>query len=193
MVAHFAQARAEPGFRHHLCAVNVAFHQLVGIAITHETAAWMGAPLEAPDPAARTRATIWATAFGLAILSHGVLDALPHYYPLSSAADTLVSLALVAVWLCLIPRWLRGPLLLVGVGALLPDIIDHVPDDLRKHLGWNIPVPPNLFPWHWPTGSGSLPGRTGPLWIESLTYHLIVVIFCAVAIARTSHLLRRRR
>jgi hypothetical protein len=174
--------------------VNVAFHELVGIAITQETAAWLGPPDAIGDaaPVPARRVFTWATAFGLAIMSHGILDALPHYYPLSSRGDTLVSILLVSFWLWLVPRWLRGPLLLIGLGALLPDIIDHVPDDLRKHLQLDIPVPPNLFPWHWRTGSGSLPGRTGPLWIESLTYHVIVLAFCAAAILRTRRVWRHR-
>jgi hypothetical protein len=166
--------------------VNVAFHELAGVALAQETAAW----LEARPPTAPPSRVAWLLAVGLAVLSHGILDALPHYYPLPSAVDVAVSLALVAGGLAAFPRGRRWWLLAVCLAAVLPDIIDHVPDDLHRHVSPSIPVPPNLFPWHWLTGSGSLTGRTGPLWRESLTNHVIVVAFCAVAIVRTRHVLR---
>jgi len=117
--------------------LNVAFHELVGIALAQEVGA--------RGPGVRARS--WLAACALAVASHGVLDALPHYYPLPPPwADAVVSVVLVAGWCLLVPRWMRAPLLLVCVASLLPDIIDHVGDDLRKHLGIPFPVVPNLFP-----------------------------------------------
>jgi hypothetical protein len=164
-----------------------SFHELVGIALAHETAARL-------DPAAPNRRR-WLTltiACVLAVGSHGVLDALPHYYPLPSVPDAAVSIALVLTWLVLMPRWMRWPLLALCTAALLPDIIDHVPKDLRRHLHLDLPIMSPLFPWHWLTGSGSLRGQTGPLWRESVTYHVIVLAFCTAAIVRTRHLLAWR-
>jgi hypothetical protein len=165
--------------------VNVAFHELAGIAIAQETGLRLGALPRRPG------ALAWTVACVLAVLSHGVLDALPHYYPLPSIIDAAVSIALVAGWLLLVPRWMRWPLFVVCVAALLPDIVDHGPKDLRRHLHLDLPVLPNVFPWHWPSGSGSLDGYTGPLWLESLTNHVAVVAFCATAILRTRRLLAR--
>ena len=172
--------------------MNVAFHELAGIAIAQETAAWLGTPRAGRIVDRRRRGLVWAGAFVMAALAHGVLDALPHYYPLPPVGDAIVSMALVATWVWIAPPWLRLPLFVTCLGALVPDIIDHVPDDLHKHLHLDIPVPPNFFPWHWNGGSGSLVGRSGPRWAESLTYHAIVVAFCLVAIARTSSVLKRR-
>jgi hypothetical protein len=169
-------------------SVNVAFHELVGIAIAQETGARLGT-----RESGKRAPVAWTVAFVLAVLSHGILDALPHYYPLPSAVDGVVSITLVAAWLLLVPRWMRWPLFAIGFGALLPDIVDHLPKDLHRHLHLDLPVLPNLFPWHWRTDSGSLTGRTGPLWRESLTNHLIVLAFCATAILRTRHLLRGPR
>jgi hypothetical protein len=162
--------------------LNVAFHELVGIALAHE----VGARLRT-DGGSNTSS--WAAACMLAVASHGVLDALPHYYPLASWEDAVVSIVLVAGWCLMVPRWLRAPLLLVCVASLLPDIIDHAPDDLRKHLGLPFPVVSNLFPWHWPAGSGSWRGRSGPNWIVSVVNHLIVLGFCAASLIRTRQLL----
>jgi hypothetical protein len=174
--------------------VNVSFHALAGIAIAHETGGRLGeisafpAPHGGPPSAARA----WSTAFGLAVLSHGILDGLPHYYPLGTWLDAAVSTALVAIWLVRIRPVLRVPLLVMCLAAISPDIIDHVPRDLNRHLGLHLPELPKLFPWHWRTGSGSMPGTTGPLWRESMTNHGIVVAFCAVVIFRTRHLLSRQ-
>jgi hypothetical protein len=164
--------------------VNVAFHELVGIALAHEAAT----SSESRQPPGAKR---WGWTCALAVASHGIIDALPHYYPLAPWEDATASLVLVAVWCALVPRWMRKPLLLVCVAALLPDIVDHLSDDLRKHLGLPLPVLPNLFPWHWPEGSGSWRGRSGPNWIVSVVNHAIVVAFCATAIHRTRHLLSR--
>jgi hypothetical protein len=162
--------------------MNVAFHGLVGIALAHE----VGTSRESREaPGAKT----WAWTCVLAVASHGILDALPHYYPLAPWEDAIVSLLLVTVWSALVPRWLRKPLLFVCVASLLPDIIDHVPDDLRKHLGIPFPALPNLFPWHWLVGSGSWRGRSGPNWVVSVVNHAIVVGFCATAIYRNRQLL----
>jgi hypothetical protein len=166
--------------------MNVAFHELVGIAIAQETGARLGT-----RAGGRRDRVAWTVAFTLAVLSHGVLDALPHYYPFSSVMDGVVSLVLVGGWLLLVPRWLRWPLFAMCVAALLPDIVDHFPKDVRRHLHLDLPVLPNLFPWHWHSGSGSLEGSTGPLWRESLTNHVIVLAFCATAIVRTRSLLGR--
>jgi hypothetical protein len=166
--------------------MNVTFHELAAIAIAQETAAGIQA-----RPGRHVRWT-WAGAVALGVLSHGVLDAIPHYYPLPSPVDAVLSIARVAGWCWLVPRWMRVPLLLVCLGALLPDIVDLLPGDLRRLYGVHLPVWPRVFPWHWPAGSGSHRGRlVGPYWFVSLVNHLIVLAFCAASIVRTRHLLRR--
>ena len=169
--------------------MNVTFHELAAIAITQETAAGLDAFGESGARSRARAARAWAVAAFLAVGSHAIEDALPHYYPLPSPVDAALSLALVAGWLFLVRRRLRGPLLLVAFAALLPDIVDHLPDDLRK-LGVPAPSWPNFFPWHWRSGSGSYPGRTGPLWLESLVNHAIVLAFCAASIVRTRQVWR---
>lgn len=167
--------------------MNVAFHELVGVAIASEAGAYLAARGE------RGRRTTWAAAGLLAIGSHALLDNAPHYYPLAPWLDATLSIALVAAAVWRAPGWMRGWLFAICVASLLPDIIDHVPEDLRKHLGLDIPVPPNFFPWHWPSNRASLPGRTGPYWIESLTNHAIVVAFATASLARTRGLWAARR
>jgi hypothetical protein len=166
--------------------MNVVLHELVGIALAQEASGRF--LLEQTSDRRRTGA--WATACALAVGSHVVLDFLPHYYPLTPWEDAVTSLLLVGSWCLLIPPRLRRPLLVVCLAALLPDIVDHVPDDLRKHTGWAVPVVPNLFPCHFTGATSSWPGRSGPKWIVSTVNHLIVLAFCTVALVRTRHLLR---
>jgi hypothetical protein len=164
--------------------MNVAVHELAGASLAFEAAARLGAP--GGRSRGGGRVVVWTVTFALAVLSHGVLDGLVHYYPLGHWPDALVSLALAAFLLARVPPWLRGPLLATMLGALAPDIIDHVPRDLDRQLHLGLSPPPPLFPWHRRAGSGSYPGLfAGPLWLESLVNHGIVLAFCAAAMLRT--------
>jgi hypothetical protein len=177
--------------------MNVAFHTLAGLAIS-QTAASRLKPAAAAGPPrrrlGRRDAGIAAAVFALGVASHGVLDGLKHYYPLSSAGDALTSAALFCGWLALVPRRL-WPLFFIGfAGAIFPDLFDHVPRDLNRHLGLTLPVLPKVFPWHWPEGSGSLSGAHPPAFgVVSLANHVIVVSFCAVALWLTRDVLRLPR
>jgi hypothetical protein len=168
--------------------LNVSFHALAGLAIGQTTASLSRGPHERPRPG------VVVAAFGLAVMSHGVLDGLPHEYPFRALADTLVTAALVGVWMWLIEPRFRALLLVALLGAVLPDVIDHVPRDLNRHFGTHLPELKKVFPWHGSGGSGSLSGE-GILFrahIASVTNHVIVVTFCAVALWLTRGVLRSR-
>jgi hypothetical protein len=170
--------------------LNIAFHTLAGLAIGQTAASVSRGRGEHERP----RAGIVVAAFGLAVMSHGVLDGLPHEYPFRALADTLVTTALVGVWMWLIEPRFRALLLLTILGAVLPDVIDHVPRDINRHFGTHLPELKKIFPWHGRGGSGSLSGE-GILFrahIASLTNHVIVVTFCAVALWLTRGVLRPR-
>jgi hypothetical protein len=170
--------------------MNVAFHELAALAITHETAARLGPP-EGRAGRRAAAAGAWIVASGLALASHGILDGLVHYYPLGSWLDAALSIGMAVAWMALAPRWLWGPFLLVAAASILPDVVDHVPRHLNHHFGLHLPPHAPIFPWHWRSDSGSYPGRWGPLWRESLTNHAIVIAFCAVSLFRTRRVLRR--
>jgi hypothetical protein len=162
--------------------MNVVFHTLVSLGLGCAAAARL-------DAGGRPAPTL-AGAFGLAILSHGVLDGLKHLYPLSSGLDVILALLFFAGWLALVPRR-RWPLfVLLFAGAILPDLIDLGPRMANRHLGLDLPLPrAHLFPWHWPEGSGSLyDGRDAAV---SLTNHLIVVAFSLAAILNNRRALRK--
>jgi hypothetical protein len=170
--------------------LNTAFHTLAGLAIGQAAAC----RLIATDPrgggpprsgherreAQARYAEVAAFTFLLAVMSHGVLDGLPHEYPFRALGDTFFTIGLFATAMLLIEPRFRLLLAIAFVGAVLPDVIDHVPRDLNRHLGWHLPEYPKLFPWHHPEGSGSLSGVVAPRAREaSLANHVIVVTFCA--------------
>lgn len=163
--------------------MNTAFHALTGLAIGQTAAARLVAAAReerTPDDARALYARVAAFTFLLCVMSHGVLDGLPHEYPFRALGDTLWTAGLVVAWMLLIRPRYRLLLAVAFIGAELPDLIDHVPRDLDRHLGWHLPVLPKLFPWHHPEGSGSLSGYVLPMArVASLVNHVIVVSFAA--------------
>jgi hypothetical protein len=156
--------------------MNVTFHTLAGLA----TAAVISPRLKADvSPWLFTRQDLpWLSiGFASGVLTHGLLDYAPHAYPIKSAVDVLVSLAVFCVALFLARRrnWL-----LLGVcfiGCIFPDLIDLGPAIVNKRLGWSLPVV-KIFPWHWRDYSGSI--YDGSRAVESSLYHLIVAGVCSV-------------
>jgi hypothetical protein len=169
--------------------LNVAFHALTGLAIGQAAAS----PAEQRGPDAKPRPLEYAGALILGVMAHGVIDGLPHEYPFRAVGDTLATAALVLPWLRFIQPRFRALLIVTLIGTVLPDVIDHVPRDLNKHLGLHLPELTKLFPWHHRGGSGSLSGDAIPFdaRVASLANHVIVVTFCAVTIFRTRRVLRQ--
>ena len=166
--------------------MNTAFHALTGLAIGQTAASRLVAAehetraLGAPDDARALYARVTAFTFLLCVMSHGVLDGLPHEYPFRALGDTLWTTGLFIAWMLLIQPRYRLLLAVAFIGAELPDLIDHVPRDLNRHLGLDLPVLPKIFPWHHPEGSGSLSGYVVPMArVASLVNHVIVVSFAA--------------
>jgi len=113
-----------------------------------------------------------AAAFVLGVLLHGLLDWIPHSYPINSVVDVSVSLILLIVVTIFVQpkhRFLFGA---CAVGVLAPDLVDLGPALINKRLGWSLPVF-KFFPWHWRQYSGSI--YDGSHKIESLLLHLAVV------------------
>jgi len=174
--------------------LNIAFHALAGLAIG-QAAACRVPPPEARDPGDRRHAAlVTAIAFVLAVMSHGVLDGLPHEYPFRWLGDTLATAALVVPWMWLVQRPYRRLMLIVLIGTVLPDVIDHVPRDLNRHLGTHLPELTKIFPWHGRGGSGSLSGDVPfRAHVASIANHVIVVSFSAVVLWLTRRVLRHPR
>lgn len=115
------------------------------------------------------------------IMTHGVLDLLPHTYPLPSKTD--VAIALVVLLMAAIRIAARHRVLMMAcfLGAVLPDFIDLGPAQLNRLFGWSLPVI-KFFPWHWPEYSGSI--FTGERGAESALSHLLVAAAGFLFLAR---------
>lgn len=166
--------------------MNVAFHTLSALAIGQTAACRIDA-----GTSRRRYVAIAALTFLLGVMSHGVLDGLPHEYPFRWPGEVLVTTPLVVIWMVLIQGRYRALLLVAIAGALVPDVIDHVPRDLNRHLGTHLPEVTKLFPWHHRGGSGSLSGVV-PLdaRIASVTNHIIVITFSAALLWLSRRALR---
>jgi hypothetical protein len=174
--------------------MNIAFHTLAGLAIG-QTAATRISTQPARDPEARRHDGLVATlAFGLAIMSHGILDALPHEYPFRTVGDLVATAVVVAAGLWGLQRRHRALVLLALAGAVLPDVIDHTPRDMNRHFGTHLPELKKIFPWHGAGGSGSLSGDhiLFRAHIASIVNHVIVVSFSATMLWLTRGVRRRR-
>jgi hypothetical protein len=169
--------------------LNVAFHTLSALAIGQTAATRIEV---AATRRRRVGIAVWV--FLLAVMSHGVLDGLPHEYPFKWLGDTVSTTALVVTWMAIVQPRHRALLLLAIGSAVLPDVIDHVPRDFNRHLGTHLPELTKLFPWHHRGGSGSLSGEQ-PLdaRIASIANHIIVVTFSGVMLWLSRGALRFRQ
>lgn len=157
-VLRFARSEGE-------APVNVIFHALTSTAVM---AAASGVEAESRS----SRRLRLAGAFGAGLCVHGVLDGLPHQYPLPAAPDVVAALALVALVGLLSRPSSRALLVASFSGAIAPDVVDLGPSMLASSV--TAPLRhPLLFPWHWREGSGSI--YDGRHVVVSITNHVIVV------------------
>lgn len=154
-------------------AVNVTFHTLTALA----TAAVLSSECALLSPGAHYSLRTPAIGFGVGVMVHGVLDCVPHSYPIRSDVDVVVSLALFACAMICAKKQNLTLLAACFLGAIVPDVLDLAPAIVNHHLGWSLPVV-KLFPWHWRRYSGSI--YDGSRAVESLSLHLVVVALSAI-------------
>jgi len=121
------------------------------------------------------------------ILVHGLLDIMPHNYPLNSILDVSLSLAFFLMTIFIVTKRFHLTIMMSFFFAVLPDIIDIAPKLLNKYLNTNLLVF-NLFPWHYPQYSGSM--YNGQYSLFSLINHSIVLAFFIVVVVINRNYLR---
>jgi hypothetical protein len=77
------------------------------------------------------------------IVIHGVMDLVPHDYPITTMIDVFVSFALFFLVIIFVKREFRIPVFFCFLGGALPDLVDK---GLFRVLRMNNI---KLFPWHW--------------------------------------------
>lgn len=152
--------------------MNVTFHVFGSIA----TAAVLGL---SPDEKWSSVSALkkYAIGFVTGVIIHGVLDFLPHNYPIASKFDVIFALFILVLGLFLAQNRNRFLILVCFSGAIFPDVVDLGAGIANKHLG--IPIPQldfKLSPWHWKEYSGSI--YDGSRFFESTVYHVLFLLMC---------------
>jgi hypothetical protein len=151
--------------------MNVTFHIVaaVGASAALSSRKLRASALQSNAP---SDLPLLTAAFVAGLLLHGLLDWLPHSYPINSAADVGVGLAVVAGAMVFVRQEHRLLLGACAFGSVLPDLVDLGPAIINKRLGWSLPVF-KFFPWHWRQYSGSI--YDGSRSLESGLCHLLIV------------------
>ncbi len=111
------------------------------------------------------------------VLIHGILDLLPHNYPLPSKLDVMFALILLLAILFASQKQNLILIVICFIGAIFPDVIDLSPGIINKRLGFQISLLPfKIFPWHWKEFSGSV--YDGSRNFESIVYHGLFLLIC---------------
>lgn len=155
--------------------MNVVFHTSVAVGI-----AVLLTDTQIQVKAARTGSIIRICflAFFVGIIFHGILDYIPHCYPVNSKADVIISLLIISLFLWLIDKTYRWILFSAFIGSIFPDLIDLSTGILNKLLSLNLPVLNKFFPWHWSQYSGSI--YNGDCNVSSLNH--LMIIFTVIVI-----------
>jgi hypothetical protein len=147
--------------------MNVIFHSLASVA----TAAFLSAQLKDKPINSTTGVTVLVIGFGTGILLHGLLDWLPHQYPLPSVLDVGASLILFSIVFMFARLEARWVLFGCFLGAIFPDLVDLGPAIVNKQMQLHLPTA-KVFPWHWKEYSGSI--YDGSRHWLSILNHLVV-------------------
>ena len=115
--------------------------------------------------------------FAAGIIVHGVLDLLPHQYPIPSKVDVIVAPILLVLFLLASQKQNFLLILICFAGCVFPDVIDLGPTIVDKYLRIVLPrLPFRLFPWHTVKYSGSI--YDGSRGLESAVYHISFLLIC---------------
>ena len=156
--------------------MNVTFHALGSFA----TAAVLSLKSAEGEFFGLKKSSTWLKmliGFVAGILVHGVLDFLPHQYPLPSKFDVIFALVLLALTIFLAQKqnWLL--ILVCFGGAIFPDVLDLSAEIAKKYLGISLPsFSFKIFPWHWKQYSGSI--YDGSRSLESNIYYISILLIC---------------
>lgn len=132
--------------------MNVLFHAAISIGIS----AAVANPKTIEEGNNFNKLKFIIILFCLGVFSHGVLDIIPHCYPINSKIDFLISSFLICVIIFLTKKEYRILIAFSFLGSLFPDIVDLSVPILNKYANLNLQVHVNYFPWHWKIYSGSI-------------------------------------
>jgi len=117
-------------------------------------------------------------AFSVGIIFHGILDYIPHCYPIDSKLDVISSLIIIGLLMWKINKDNRFILFSSFIGSIFPDLIDLSTGIVNKLFSINLPVYDKIFPWHWKQYSGSI--YNGDCNVSSLNHLMIIFVVALI-------------
>jgi hypothetical protein len=145
--------------------MNILFHTI--------TATTLATVISSKKTSKTLNLKILLLCFLLGVFLHGILDFLPHQYPISSKIDVLISVSVMASVLVLTKKTNSIIVAFCFLGSIFPDLIDLGPEIINNLTGTTLPTF-DIFPWHWQKYSGSIFDNSRPL--LSTIIHIIVVL-----------------
>jgi hypothetical protein len=151
--------------------MNVIFHTTAALGITV-----LFTKTDEIDNSVKTKNIVETSilVFGIGIISHGILDFIPHCYPINSKLDVILGLIIIATTIWFIKKRYRIVAISSFIGSIFPDLVDLLPSILNKQIGFNLPIKNKIFPWHWHEYSGSI--YTNNCNISTINHILLVLI-----------------
>lgn len=163
--------------------MNVFFHTITAIGVT--------ALLSDPKILGETTSSkpFLFTAiftFFVGMITHGVLDYVPHCYPINSKLDVFISLAMILILIWLAKKEYQIIVALSFLGSIFPDLVDLSFPILNKQLGFSLPVFDKIFPWHCSSYSGSI--YSGDCSVSTLNHVLLVCTISVICWCKRTNL-----
>jgi len=155
--------------------MNVIFHTTVAISVVI-----LLTDTKRIEQSTTSKNFIWTSilAFTVGLISHGVLDYIPHCYPVNSKLDAIAGLTMILTTTWLTNKKYRLIMGLSFLGSVFPDLVDLLPSIINKQLGLGLPTIDKIFPWHLHDYSGSIYNSNCNN--STLNYMLLILIICIV-------------
>ena len=115
--------------------------------------------------------------FVLGVLSHGILDYIPHCYPINSKVDVISSLIIFLLLVYYVKNKFKILVIAILLGSIFPDLIDLSPGIMNSLFNINLPIFDTIFPWHFQNYSGSIYINNCNI---SNINHVLTILFCFI-------------
>ncbi|WP_129019698.1 hypothetical protein [Edaphocola flava] len=126
--------------------------------------------------------------FSLGIITHGILDYIPHCYPVPAALDASLGLIIILLNLLFASGRYRFIIFSAFLGSVLPDLIDLAPQIINKRTHIGMPTHSPYFPWHWKEFSGSI--YNGHCLVSDINHITLLACVLLVCLVNRRHLKR---